>query len=188
MQSYPLVGFVMGTSELNFVEELKVLESTRKEGDIWSMEEHLELDNDGKFAKINGDFELSKGNTIMASFGQTMDSWVVMSWCDSCTCCYLEQSNWNSHNWIWMNCRWPKCMLTEIFEKRPWVRNKGAVLQCRCDQQYSISVNVLCNTSTKNMHNALFNSNNHHFSKMDLQSHGMLLSMCSNMIKIVMQQ
>jgi len=34
MQSYPLVGFVMGTSELNFVEELKVSESTRKEGGI----------------------------------------------------------------------------------------------------------------------------------------------------------
>jgi len=52
-QSHALVGFVTDTSELNFIEELKALESTRKE-DGRSIDNQSDVHDDDKIAqKIN---------------------------------------------------------------------------------------------------------------------------------------
>jgi len=60
---------VTDTSELNFIEELKALESTRKE-DGRSIDNQSDVHDDDKIAKkINGDYEQFKGNIIMVSFG-----------------------------------------------------------------------------------------------------------------------
>ena len=49
-QSHALVGFVTDTSELNFIEELKALESTRKE-DGRSIDNQSDVHDDDKIAK-----------------------------------------------------------------------------------------------------------------------------------------